>query len=348
MRHPFRLDELAVACAAAIVALVAVGSAPAARAAGPLDGTWTAEFTVETSSVGLARPGQSLTGLTFTISGATISGDFSGTVSLTPIIWNSSTIYLGNVTSAVLGSDAACSGEIYFSVQGSPYVGTRFTDSITCRGGTITGRVDGYGKLSSSSHGTPPASTNSTSTGGNKPPTSSTGSKGAAVVTFSGPATVVHSDGTTAQASSSLAIGDTVTPSSAPVTITYDKGKVAVDKGSRLAYTPCIPTCDWTLKSGTAYAANNGKRFLYVNAGLARGYTLVAGSSFTATKRGTQNVFDCYSGQVVVEVMHPDFKRTNGSNFQFTLHAGQETATIRNGHGLSKPTAFAARTPFWK
>jgi len=154
MRHrcgwSLRLGVAVLAGLATAAALAATLPPPSQQ----LDGTWSAEFTVETSSVGLAQPGQVLTGLSFKVSGSQITGDFAGTINLTPTLMDGSYVYFANVTSSVLGADAACSGDLYFVAEGSTYVGTEYTDSITCRGGTIEGSVDGYREL-----GTGPATT---------------------------------------------------------------------------------------------------------------------------------------------------------------------------------------------
>jgi hypothetical protein len=135
----------AAACSALGLLVFAGAASPALPSpAQQLNGTWTAEFTVGTSTVPLARPGQTLTGITFTVSGTQITGDLSGSIDLTPTLWNETSIYLARVTSTLLGSDAACQGEIYFVAEGSPYVGTRYTDSLTCAGGAITGDLAGH------------------------------------------------------------------------------------------------------------------------------------------------------------------------------------------------------------
>jgi len=117
-----------------------------------LDGTWTATFTVYSSTIPIAQPGQQLTGLTFTVQGSQLSGDIDGTIDLNPqtLPTISEQVYVAQVTSNAIGTGVSCQGEIYFNSQGSSYVGAEYEDSISCNGGQITGSIDGY-RVSSSS-----------------------------------------------------------------------------------------------------------------------------------------------------------------------------------------------------
>jgi len=142
-------------------------ASPHASAASQLDGNWTATFTVNSSSVPIAQPGQQLTGLTFSVEGSQISGDINGTIDLStqtlPTI--SEQVYVAQVTSDAIGAGVSCQGDIYFNSQGFSYVGTEYEDSISCNGGQITGSLDGY-RITGSSTGTSTTTTTPTSTCG--------------------------------------------------------------------------------------------------------------------------------------------------------------------------------------
>ena len=162
-QHPWRqagVISLSVFLGCSLLSVVAGASSgladsPLASAASQLDGTWTATFTVYSSTIPIAQPGQQLTGLTFTVEGSQISGDISGTIDLKtqtlPTL--SGQLYVAQVTSSAIGQGVSCQGEIYFTSQGSSYVGAEYEDSIKCNGGQITGSIDGY-RVSGSSTGT--------------------------------------------------------------------------------------------------------------------------------------------------------------------------------------------------
>ncbi|MGP8162201.1 MAG: hypothetical protein ACLQAN_00185 [Acidimicrobiales bacterium] len=162
-QHPWRqagVISLSVFLGCSLLSVAAGASSgladsPLASAASQLDGTWTATFTVYSSTIPIAQPGQQLTGLTFTVEGSQISGDISGTIDLKtqtlPTL--SGQLYVAQVTSSAIGQGVSCQGEIYFTSQGFSYVGAEYEDSIKCNGGQITGSIDGY-RVSGSSTGT--------------------------------------------------------------------------------------------------------------------------------------------------------------------------------------------------
>ena len=80
-----------------------------------LDGNYTATFTVQQSGNPLAKPGQKLTGITFTVKGGVLGGGLSGTISTTghPDAGGlGMTVYDANVTATMLG--VTCTGVVSF------------------------------------------------------------------------------------------------------------------------------------------------------------------------------------------------------------------------------------------
>jgi hypothetical protein len=104
---------------------------------GSLDGSWTGTFTVQQSSNPLAKPGQKLAGIAFTVKDGVLGGNLSGTISSAGYPdpnGTGVTKYDANVTANMLG--ASCNGVVSFWI----YDGTgqaASTAGITC--GSVVG-----------------------------------------------------------------------------------------------------------------------------------------------------------------------------------------------------------------
>jgi hypothetical protein len=176
-----------------------------------------------------------------------------------------------------------------------------------------------------------------TSSGGSGGSSGSGGSAERKAVAFSTTATVVHADGTTSRVkSTTLVDGDVVASYGNPVKISWKNGKIAIDKGSKLAYTPSLCCSGWTLKSGEAWQQGVAEiKATYANV------QTESGGSFTIAEANGADVVQCYTGSMYVNTRGASAK-------QLILHAGQQT-TVRGGGTYTAPKRFVPPArQFWK
>lgn len=158
-------------------------------------------------------------------------------------------------------------------------------------------------------------------------------------VAFSKTATIRHADGTTETKKEAVLVDrDLVESYGSPVKITLKDGKVAIDRGSRLRYTPKEKQ-HWRVERGTAWFLR-GKGWLAAR-GTFAGIAGDPGSSFTVSTNGRMDTFRALTGI-------PDVWPIGESSRHHYLHPGQQiTATA--GRHFSPVTRFKTTTrPFWK
>ncbi len=178
-----------------------------------------------------------------------------------------------------------------------------------------------------------------TTTSGGSGGSGSGGSAGSSrkAVAFSTTATVTHADGTTSQVkSTTLVDGDVVASYGNPVGISWKNGKIVIDRGSKLAYTPSACCSGWTIKSGEAWEQGVAQmKGTYATAGPE------SGGSYTIAETGGADVVQCYTGSVDVQ--------TRGNKpKQIVLHKGEQT-TVRAGGVIATPKRFTpSKKVFWK
>ncbi len=109
------------------------------------------------------------------------------------------------------------------------------------------------------------------------------GTQAGATVTFSRTVTVTHADGRTEQTRSAVLVDrDVVAAYGDPVKITIAGGRIAIDRGSQLRYTP-TETQRWRLERGTAWFQRTGAEGATAVRGGFAAAEPARGGSFTLT-----------------------------------------------------------------